>query len=211
MTNCGMCGSPGPCVPRIFVVDDDAAMRHSTAFLLGSLGKPVEVFDSAEDFLARWQPGGPGCLVLDVRMPGMSGLDLQKVLNERAPSLAVVFVSGHGDIPMVVRAMRAGAVHFLEKPFNDQILLDLVGEALCKSASACSRSSHEDQLQRRAAALTQRERAVMVLVSEGKTNKEIARDLDISIKTVEVHRARVMEKMGAGSVVELSRMAALLG
>jgi len=209
---CGACGAANPCVPRIFVVDDDAAMRHSTAFLLGSLGKPVEVFESAEDFLARCRLGGPGCVVLDVRMPGMSGLELQKVLNQRAPALAVIFISGHGDIPMVVRAMREGAVHFLEKPFNDQMLLDLVTEALGKSTTACCRSSAEDEIQRRAATLTPREHAVMMLVSAGKTNKEIARDLEISVKTVEVHRAHVMEKMAAGSVAELSRMtASLLG
>lgn len=195
-----------PCSPTIFVVDDDEAMRHSLAFLLKSLGHPVETFASAEDFLAAWRKDQPGCLVLDVRMPGMSGLQLQQALNERGSTLSIVFISGHGDIPMVVRAMRAGAIDFLEKPFNDQVLLDHVGEALARSAQACARAALRRTLHARLDSLTQRERAVMELVAQGKANKVIAFELDISIKTVEVHRAHVMEKMGAASVAELTRM-----
>jgi len=192
--------------PVIFVVDDDEAMRHSLKFLLVSLGHPVECFASAEEFLARWTPEQPGCLVLDVRMPGMSGLDLQRELNARAATLSIVFISGHGDIPMVVRAMRAGAIDFLEKPFNDQTLLDHVAEGLRKSAEACRAADRRRDLRARIDSLTGRERAVMALVAQGKPNKVIAFELDISIKTVEVHRAHVMEKMQALSIAELTRV-----
>ncbi|MBF0375669.1 MAG: response regulator transcription factor [Alphaproteobacteria bacterium] len=192
--------------PTIFVVDDDDAMRHSLEFLLKSLGQPVACFASAEAFLAAWNPDAPGCLVLDVRMPGMSGLDLQRELNERAATLSIVFISGHGDIPMVVRAMRAGAMDFLEKPFNDQVLLDHVTAGLRKSAKACEAARRAAALRARIDGLTARERAVMGLVALGKPNKVIAFELDISIKTVEVHRAHVMEKMGATSVADLTRM-----
>lgn len=196
------CGSHA----TVFVVDDDDAMRHSLAFLLESLGHPVKGFASGEDFLAAWQPDQPGCLVLDVRMPGMSGLELQRELNERGNTLSIVFISGHGDIPMVVRAMRAGAIDFLEKPFNDQVLLDHVTEGLRQSVEACARIARQRLVTARLASLTARERAVMRLVAKGKPNKLIAHELDISIKTVEVHRAHVMEKMGASSVAELTRM-----
>lgn len=192
--------------PTIFVVDDDAAMRHSLDFLLRSLGTPVLAFPSAEAFLAEWRSDQPGCLVLDVRMPGMSGLELQRELGERGATLSIVFISGHGDIPMVVRAMRAGAIDFLEKPFNDQVLLDLVTRGLRKSAEACDRAVRSRLVRTRIETLTTRERAVMALVAQGKPNKVIAFDLDISIKTVEVHRAHVMEKMGVASVAELTLM-----
>lgn len=204
--NCGLCGTNEPCHPTIFVVDDDEAMRRSLVFLLKSLGRPVESFASAEAFLAANALGRPGCLVLDVRMPEMSGLELQRILNESGSPLAVVFISGHGDIPMVVRAMRAGAVDFLEKPFNDQVLLDHVVEGLRRSAAACGQRTRADTIRAREASLTQREHDVMVLVVQGKANKVIAYELDISVKTVEVHRAHVMEKMGAASVAELTRM-----
>lgn len=196
------CGSQA----TVFVVDDDDAMRHSLAFLLESLGHPVESFASGEDFLAAWLPDQPGCLVLDVRMPGMSGLELQRELNERGNTLSIVFISGHGDIPMVVRAMRSGAIDFLEKPFNDQVLLDHVTEGLRQSVEACTRIARQRRVGARLASLTARERAVMRLVAKGKPNKLIAHELDISIKTVEVHRAHVMDKMEASSVAELTRM-----
>ncbi|MFA7429307.1 MAG: response regulator [Rhodospirillaceae bacterium] len=195
--------------PIIFVVDDDAAMRHSLEFLLSTLGQPVHVYASAEAFLEAWQPDQPGCLVLDVRMPGMSGLQLQRALSDRGAPLSIVFISGHGDIPMVVRVMQAGAVVFLEKPFNDQDLLDNVAAGLERAAEAAVKAERAADVTARINSLTAREREVMRLVAEGKPNKVIAFDLDISIKTVEVHRARVMEKMAVGSVAELARV--LLG
>lgn len=204
--SCGICGAETACTPTIFVVDDDEAMRHSLVFLLQSLGQPVQAFASAEAFLAAWGRNQAGCLVTDVRMPGISGLELQRALNERGVSLGIVFISGHGDIPMVVRAMRAGALAFLEKPFNDQVLLDHVSEALATSARECARRAVARQVAERAERLSGRERAVMELVAQGKPNKVIAHDLDISMKTVEVHRAHVMDKMRAGSVAELTRM-----
>ena len=203
---CGVCGADTPCTPTIFVVDDDEAMRHSLVFLLQSLGQPVQAFASAESFLAAWGKRQAGCLVADVRMPGISGLELQRELNERGDALGLVFISGHGDIPMVVRAMRAGAIAFLEKPFNDQVLLDHVAEALTRSAIECARKASARFIAERVERLTARERAVMELVAAGKPNKVIAHDLDISMKTVEVHRAHVMEKMRAGSVAELTRL-----
>lgn len=203
---CGVCGADTPCTPTIFVVDDDEAMRHSLVFLLQSLGQPVQAFASAESFLAAWGKRQAGCLVADVRMPGISGLELQRELNERGDALGIVFISGHGDIPMVVRAMRAGAIAFLEKPFNDQVLLDHVAEALARSATECARKASARFIAEKVERLTARERAVMELVAAGKPNKVIAHDLDISMKTVEVHRAHVMEKMQAGSVAELTRL-----
>lgn len=203
---CGRCGSAEPCTPTIFVVDDDEAMRHSLAFLLKSLGHAVECHPSAEAFLAARHPGRPGCLVLDVRMPGMSGLELQTLLNRAGSALGIVFLSGHGDIPMAVQAMQDGAVHFLEKPCNDQMLLDQVARALAQSTQACGRAAAAQALRRRMDTLSKREHDVMALVIQGKPNKVIAFELDISIKTVEVHRAHVMEKMQADSVADLTRM-----
>lgn len=203
---CGRCGSSEPCSPTIFVVDDDEAMRHSLAFLLKSLGVAVECYPSAEAFLAGRRPGRPGCVVLDVRMPGMNGLELQAMLNRGGETLGIVFLSGHGDIPMAVQAMADGAVHFLEKPCNDQVLLDQVTRALAHSTQACGRAAAAAEIHRRVASLTQREKDVMALVVQGKPNKVIAFELDISIKTVEVHRAHVMEKMHADSVADLTRM-----
>ncbi|NFV79756.1 response regulator transcription factor [Magnetospirillum aberrantis] len=204
--NCGNCGSPDPCVPTIHVVDDDEAIRHSLAFLLKSLGVPVECHPSAEAFLAARKPGKPGCVVLDVRMPGMSGLELQALLNRAGETLGIVFLSGHGDIPMAVQAMSDGAVHFLEKPCNDEVLLEQVERALNRSRDICGRAAAAQAVQRRVDTLTQREKDVMALVVQGKPNKVIAFELDISIKTVEVHRAHVMEKMQADSVADLTRM-----
>jgi len=203
---CGRCGSSDPCTPTVYVVDDDKAMRHSLAFLLKSMGHPVECFPSAEAFLLAPVREGPGCLVLDIRMPGMSGLDLQSALDRLGSTLGIVFISGHGDIPMVVRAMRQGAVDFLEKPFNDQRLLDLVTEALRRGAAACGTARVNRRLAERFDRLTLREREVMALVIQGRANKMIAHELGISMKTVEVHRARVMEKMAADSVADLTRM-----
>jgi len=206
MTACIACALAGVCQPGVFVVDDDAAIRDSLVFLLASLGHPVQAYASAETFLAAGHADRPGCLVLDVRMPGMSGLELQQALNQAYAALSVVFISGHGDIPMVVRAMRGGAITFLEKPFNDQMLLDHVAIGLHASAERCAAAHSVARVCERLEQLTQRERDVLDRVVLGRQNKQIAHDLDISIKTVETHRAHVMVKMEAASVADLTRM-----
>jgi len=206
MMTCDACAEAQGCRPAVFVVDDDAAMRDSLLFLLASLGHPVQAYASAEAFLAEGYADRPGCLVLDVRMPGMSGLELQQALNQAHAALSVVFISGHGDIPMVVRAMRGGAVTFLEKPFNDQMLLDHVAIGLRTSAERCAVGRSAARVSDRLEQLTQRERDVLELVVLGRQNKQIAHELDISIKTVETHRAHVMTKMEASSVADLTRM-----
>ena len=192
-------------VPLIYVVDDDAGMRDSLAFLIESSGYVCIGYPSSEAFLEHYQADRCGCLVVDVRMPGMSGLDLQRELNGRGTTLGLVFISGHGDIPMAVRAIRDGAVEFLEKPFNDQVLLDRIAEAVRRSVEASKRKTQHTHLKDRLSRLTPREREVMDLVVEGKPNKLIAAELNIAMKTVEVHRHNVMEKMRVGSVAELAR------
>jgi FixJ family two-component response regulator len=191
--------------PLVHVVDDDPAMRDSIAFLVSSVGYACHTHVSAEAFLATWTAGRPACLVVDVRMPGMSGLELQRLLVEQGATLGVVFITGHGDVPMAVRAIRGGAVDFLEKPFNDQRLLDRIGEALRFSTEATAAALGRAAVDARLARLTARERAVLDLVVAGKPNKVIAAELEISIKTVEVHRHNVMDKMQAASVAELAR------
>ena len=193
------------CDPTIFVVDDDEAMRHSLQFLLESFHLPVEAYCSAEAFLAHWRPGRPGCLVLDQRMPGMSGLDLQLRLNQQDAPLGIIFITAHGDIPMAVDAMRQGAIDVLEKPFDDQQLLDHVAKALERSRQVCREAIRRQELRQRLQTLTAREREVMERVVQGKPNKVIAFELGLSIKTVEVHRHNLMEKMAAGSVADLTR------
>jgi two-component system, LuxR family, response regulator FixJ len=188
----------------VHVVDDDAAMRDSIAFLVSSVGYECRTYASAEAFLETWQAGSPACLVVDVRMSNMSGLELQRVLVERGATLGVVFISGHGDVPMAVKAIRGGAVDFLEKPFNDQRLLDCIHEALRCSRQATDEANCRAAVGARLARLTLRERAVLDLVVAGKPNKTIASTLDISVKTVEVHRHNVMEKMAVMSVAELT-------
>jgi two-component system, LuxR family, response regulator FixJ len=192
--------------PVVYVVDDDPAVRDSLSFLIGGVGLECVVFPSAEAFLAGRDPERPGCLVVDVRMPGMSGLDLQRTLNARGSDLGVVFITGHGDIPMAVRAIRDGAVEFLEKPFNDQVLLDRVNEAIRRGVEAARHRRRRTDLESRLERLTPRERDVLDLVVAGKPNKIIAAELDISVKTVEVHRHNVMEKTGVRSAVELLRL-----
>ena len=189
--------------PMVHIVDDDPAMRDSIAFLVSSVGYDFAAHLSAETFLAAWKPDRPACLVVDVRMPGMSGLELQQELNRRNATLGLIFVTGHGDIPMAVRAMRGGAVDFLEKPFDDQVLLDKINEALRQSVAATQSAQRRAEAEERLSRLTTREREVLALIVSGKTNKLIAAALDISIKTVEVHRHNVMEKMGAASAAEL--------
>jgi two-component system, LuxR family, response regulator FixJ len=190
----------------VFVVDDDAAVCSSLRFLIESVGLRVKTFTSANEFLAACSAEDPGCLVLDLRMPGMSGLELQEHLNQRGISLPVIIITAHGDVPTAVRAMHAGAVDFMSKPFSDQALLDRIHQAIEKDARLRSERAVLAGIAARVALLTPRECEVMEYVVAGKANKEIAADLDLSSKTVETHRARVMDKMQAGSVAELVRM-----
>jgi two-component system response regulator FixJ len=193
-------------MPTVFIVDDDAPVRDGLKLLLRSVGHRVETYGSAQEFLDAYADDRPGCLVLDVRMPGMSGLDLQERLNERRAILPIIFITGHGDVPMAVEALQAGALDFLQKPFRDQELLDRIASALDKDAANRRELLELKQVAARFAELTPRERSVMDLVVQGKSNKVIAGDLDISQRTVEIHRARVMEKTQAGSLAHLVRM-----
>ena len=190
----------------VYVVDDDPAMRHSLAWLIGALGVPVESFASGEEFLRAVRPDQPGCLVTDVRMPGMSGLELQDTLARAGSLLAVVVITGHADVPMAARAFRAGAVDIIEKPFNDQMLLDRVYEGLEKSSRAWEERTRKDDVRSLLARLTPRERQVADLVVAGKPNKVIAAEINLSLKTVEVHRHNMMEKLEVGSVADLTRL-----
>ena len=197
---------PANSKPTVFVVDDDQAMRNSLKWLIESVGVLVENFASADDFLARYQPSRTGCMVLDVRMPGMSGLELLEQLEQRGINVPVIVITGHGDVPMAVRAMKGGAIDFIEKPFNDEVLLDAIRRALAFSEEQCSQQVENLQIAQRLQHLTPREHEVMEMVTDGKSNKEIANALGVSAKTIEAHRARVMEKMQAGSLAELVRM-----
>lgn len=196
----------GP-LPVVFVVDDDPAMRDSLRWLIESTGLQVETFADAQTFLARIRPELPGCVVLDVRMPGMSGLDLQAELARRGIGLPTIVVTGHAEVPMAVRAVKAGAIDFIEKPFSDQLLLDRVRQGIEMDRQERDGRARRAEILRRMSLLTQREREVLDLVVGGKANKEIAAALRLSPKTVEVHRAHVMEKMQASSVAELVRLA----
>ena len=193
-------------ITTVFVVDDDEAVRTSLKLLLRSVGLPVETCVSAQEFLDRFDAERPGCLVLDIRMPGMSGLELQERLNAMHAMIPVVFITGHGDVPMAVEAMQHGAVDFIQKPFRDQDLLDRINQALEKDRDNRAGLRERDNIRARIADLTPREKEVMDLVTAGKANKIIAGDLDVSQRTVEIHRARVMEKMGASSLAHLVRM-----
>lgn len=193
----------------VFVVDDDQAMRNSLKWLIGSVGMQVECYDSADAFLNSYYPGRAGCLLLDVRMPGMSGLELQELLVSRGITLPVIIITGHGDVPMAVRAMKSGAIDFIEKPFNDEVLLDGIRNALALDERRRGAQQERSQVMERLIHLTPREHEVMLMVTDGKSNKEIANELGVSAKTVEAHRARVMEKMQASSLAELVRMAML--
>ena len=195
--------------PLVLVVDDDEGMRTSVSYLFASVGIACETFASAAQFLesaALRPPLRPGCILLDIRMPGMSGIELLRHLKERGCKRPVVIVTGHGDVPLTVAAMKAGAEDFIEKPYKDQTLLDTVNAAITKSRSMLARSAGRDAVQARLAQLSRREREVLTLVLDGKQNKEIAAALAISIKTVEGHRQMAMEKMRAKSVVDLARM-----
>lgn len=190
----------------VYVVDDDDAVRNSLRLLLKSVGIPAVAFGSARDFLAAYDPDVPGCLVLDVRMPGMSGLELQEELNRLGAIIPVIFITGHGDIPMAVEAMQHGAFDFLQKPFRDQDLIDRVQRALVADSMNRKALDEGHQIAERYESLTPREREVLALVTQGKANKVMAGDLGVSQRTVEIHRARVMEKMGANSLAQLVRM-----
>ncbi|MEA3277836.1 MAG: response regulator transcription factor [Pseudomonadota bacterium] len=193
--------------PTVFVVDDDQAMRNSLKWLIDSIGMKVQTFGSADEFLNNCYPGRAGCLLLDVRMPGMSGLELQAHLARQEIRLPVIIITGHGDVAMAVRAMKAGAVDFIEKPFNDEALLASIRNALDFDEKQRVLQSQRAQIATRLAELTPREHEVMDMVTDGRSNKEIAAALGVSTKTVEAHRARVMEKMRASSLAELVRMA----
>ncbi len=190
----------------IFIVDDDLQVREAVALLMESVGLPAETFGSADEFLQQFDPERPGCLILDVRMPGMSGLELQARLAAEEIHPPIVIITGHGDVPMAVRAVQAGAVDFIEKPFNDQALLDSVHKALELDARRRGQARELADIRRRLDRLTPRERQVMDLVVAGLRNKVIAAELGVSQSTVEAHRARVMEKAGARTLSDLMRM-----
>jgi FixJ family two-component response regulator len=194
----------------VFVVDDDVSMRDALRNLLRSVGLQVETFDSAQEFLARPRSDGPGCLVLDVRLPGLSGLELQRELAKADIDIPIVFITGHGDIPMSVQAMKAGAVEFLEKPFRDQDVLEAVQQAIERDREACAQRQEMEQLRVRYESLTAREREVMALVVRGLLNKQIAAEVGTTEATVKLHRGRVMHKMQADSLADLIRMAGKL-
>ena len=192
--------------PVVFVVDDDRGVGYSIELLLRSVGLRARTFLSAAEFLEAYDPQIPGCLVLDVRMPGMSGIELQHRLEELESTLPIIFVTAHGDVPMAVEAMKAGAVDFVQKPFRDQELLEKITHALEVNARAQAERSDLARIEERLESLTPREREVMELVVVGKANKNIARELGISQRTVEIHRARVMEKMKVRSVSMLVQL-----
>jgi FixJ family two-component response regulator len=195
----------------VFIVDDDDGVRQSLKNLIGSVRLQVKVFASAQEFLRTKRPDVPGCLVLDVRLPGLSGLDLQKRMADAGIEIPIIFITGHGDIPMTVRAMKAGAVEFLTKPFRDQDLLDAIHQALERDRKTREERAKIEEVHSRYQSLTPREREVMALVVTGLLNKQIAGELGTSETTVKIHRHQVMEKMEAGSLADLVRMADKLG
>ncbi len=192
--------------PRVFVVDDDQEVRNALELLMESVGLQASTYESAQAFLDAFDPDLPGCIVLDVRMPGMSGMDLQARLAAETLHPPVIIITGHGDVPMAVRAVQSGAVDFIEKPFNDQALLDSVHKAIEQDARQRGEASRLSELVEKYESLTPREREVLKLVASGQRNKVIAADLNVTQSTVEAHRAKVMEKMDAHSLSDLMRM-----
>jgi two-component system, LuxR family, response regulator FixJ len=192
--------------PTVYVVDDDDGMRRALDTLLSTVGYKTAVFSRPSEFLANFKSDSPGCLVLDIRMPDMSGLEVQQHLNRIGSMLPVIFITGHGDVPMAVQAMKEGAFEFIQKPFRDQDLLDRINHALKQDAENRNTVARRAEVLHRLESLTPRERQVMDLVVDGAANKVIAIDLDLSERTVEIHRAKVMEKMGARSVAHLVKL-----
>jgi FixJ family two-component response regulator len=192
--------------PTIYVVDDDDGMRRALDTLLSTVGYKTAVFARPSEFLSRFRTDAHGCLVLDIRMPEMSGLEVQQQLNRMGSMLPVIFITGHGDVPMAVQAMKEGAFEFIQKPFRDQDLLDRINHALKQDAEYRSTASRRSEVQHRLESLTPREKQVMNFIVEGSANKVIAIDLGLSERTVEIHRAKVMEKMGARSVAHLVKL-----
>ncbi len=197
--------------PTVFVIDDDASIRKSLSRLLRSAGYAAETFSSAEEFLRREHYDGAGCILLDVRMPGLSGMDLQEELNKADYHMPIVFITGHGDIPMSVEAMKKGAVDFLTKPFDDEELLRALGAAIEKDRDGRAEYTELHEIRRRIELLTPREDEIFRYVVTGMLNKQIALELGIAEKTVKVHRGRAMEKLGVNSVAELVRLAEKAG
>jgi len=197
--------------PTVFVIDDDQSMRESVESLLRSVGLNVRVFETTQAFLAAERPDAPSCLVLDVRLPGVSGLDFQNELSKLQIAFPIVFISGHGDVPMTVRAIKAGAIEFLTKPFRDQDLIDAVQLGIENDRKRRAEDLALSDLNARLESLSPREREVMILVASGRMNKQIAGELDLSEVTVKVHRGSAMRKMGAKSVADLVRMVDRLG
>lgn len=195
--------------PTVYVVDDDPAMRSSLRWLIESVGLTVRTCSSAQEFLRTYEPTDPGCLVLDVRMPGMSGLDLQGELAARKIKIPILIITGYAEVPLAVRAMKAGAFDFIEKPFSDQTLLDRIRAAVAYDEVARRRQAARAEVDARLRLLTARERDVLTRVVTGKSNKVIAAELQLSTKTVEVHRAHVMEKLKADSLADLIRLSLL--
>ncbi len=201
-----MRGSSVNQAPTVFIVDDDPAVQQALRLWFRSVGYRAEVYGSAIQFLDAYDENMSGCILLDVRIPGMSGLELQEKLNERRCILPIIFMTGHGDVPMAVTAMQAGALDFIQKPFNDRELLDRVAQAMSRDARNRSVLQEKHEIRKRLESLTPREREIMDMVVDGKANKVIAGDLQLSQRTVEIHRARVMEKMLATSLAHLVRM-----
>jgi len=194
-------------LPTAYVVDDDESIRTLWRWLMESNGVAVRTFATATEFIESYRSGDAGCLVLDLKLPGMSGLELQEYLNSKGIEIPIVFVTGHGDVPAAVSALKGGAVDFIEKPFSHREVLSIIENALQRDAENREKRARRSRIAGRLAMLTEREREVLQRVIEGKQNKIIAADLDISMKTVEFHRAKVMEKMGVTSVAELVQFA----
>jgi two-component system response regulator FixJ len=192
--------------PIIYVVDDDDGMRRALDTLLSTVGYKTAVYSRPSEFLSQFKPEAHSCLVLDIRMPEMSGLEVQQQLNRRGSMLPVIFITGHGDVPMAVQAMREGAFEFLQKPFRDQDLLDRINHALKQDADNRTNAARRSEVQHRLDSLTPREKQVMNFIVDGSANKVVAIDLGLSERTVEIHRAKVMEKMGARSVAHLVKL-----